>query len=87
MTRAERPIALLALSLGVYDESVALGSAAGACAQRCIPVHDFGRDARWLDWTFGPDSAVWTAKGPRKFENPAYLAELSRWCGPGDDLV
>lgn len=44
-----------------------------------LPIYDFGQDPHAMDWTFDPASPLWTAKGPRKFEDPAYLAELVRW--------
>lgn len=47
-----------------------------------LPIHDFGQDPHAMDWTFDPASPLWTAKGPRKFEHPAYLAELARWSDP-----
>ncbi|RZJ94326.1 MAG: hypothetical protein EON88_12775 [Brevundimonas sp.] len=64
-----------------YVDQLALAQTLDALAGRA-PIHDFGQDPGWMDWTFADDSAVWSAKGPRKFEDPAYLAELARWTDP-----
>ncbi|RZJ96379.1 MAG: hypothetical protein EON88_07880 [Brevundimonas sp.] len=64
-----------------YVDQLALAQTMDALAGRAA-IHDFGQDPGWMDWTFSADSAVWTAKGPRKFEDPTYLAELARWSEP-----
>jgi hypothetical protein len=35
-----------------------------------------------MDWEFGDDSTIWTGKGPRKYENEAYKAEVARYGTP-----
>lgn len=35
----------------------------------------------WLDWTFGPSSPVWTAKGKRKRRNLNYVRERMKFEG------
>jgi tetratricopeptide (TPR) repeat protein len=36
-------------------------------------------DNRYLDWFFHDESLIWTGKGPRKFEDERYKAELARY--------
>lgn len=43
-------------------------------ANREVRIFDIA-DAGWLDWTFQPDSTVWTAKGKRKRRNLTYVRE------------
>jgi len=34
-------------------------------------------DAQFMDWEFVEGTTIWTGKGPRKYENPTYLAKKS----------
>jgi hypothetical protein len=36
-------------------------------------------DMAWVDWFFDNDALIWTGKGPRKFEDARYLAEVRRY--------
>lgn len=67
--------------LAWYADQIALAETMDDFAD-VVAIHDFGRDPRAMDWTFDPASPLWTAKGPRKFEHPVYLAELKRWSDP-----
>jgi len=32
-----------------------------------------------MDWEFLPDTKIWTGKGPRKYDNPKYVAEQQKY--------
>ena len=34
-------------------------------------------DAQFMDWEFVEGTTIWTGKGPRKYDNPTYLAKKS----------
>lgn len=35
-------------------------------------------DGEFMDWEFKEGTAIWTGKGPRKYDNPTYVAEKNR---------
>jgi len=35
-------------------------------------------DGEFMDWEFKQGTAIWTGKGPRKYDNPTYVAEKNR---------
>jgi len=40
-------------------------------------IHHF--DSQFMDWEFKKGTTIWTGKGPRKYNNPTYVAEKNRW--------
>ena len=32
-------------------------------------------DAKFMDWEFKDGTTIWTGKGPRKYDNPTYVAK------------
>jgi hypothetical protein len=40
-------------------------------------VHKF--DSSFMDWEFKEGTTIWTGKGPRKYDNPTYVAEKHKY--------
>lgn len=38
-----------------------------------VPAHHF--DGEFMDWEFKEGTTIWTGKGPRKYDNPTYVAK------------
>ena len=38
-------------------------------------LHTTRFSSRFMDWEFEDGTAIWTGKGPRKYENPRYVAK------------
>jgi hypothetical protein len=36
-------------------------------------------DSQFMDWEFVEGTAIWTGKGPRKYDNPTYVAEKHKY--------
>ena len=38
-------------------------------------------DSKFMDWEFVEGSTIWTGKGPRKYDNPTYVAKKAEFDG------
>jgi hypothetical protein len=36
-------------------------------------------DSKFMDWEFVEGSTIWTGKGPRKYDNPTYVAKKAEF--------
>lgn len=42
-------------------------------------ITDLSKIPGFMDWEFNEDSYIWTGKGPRKYENKKYVAEVEKY--------
>jgi hypothetical protein len=59
------------LELRWFNDQIALNHVVNQVPKEF--VHKFGSD--FMDWEFKEGTAIWTGKGPRKYENETYIAK------------
>lgn len=53
-----------------------------------LPSHDVTRfDNKFMDWDFIEGTSIWTGKGPRKHDNPTYVAKKNEFNQKGLDKI
>jgi len=64
------------LPLQWFNDQIAL-SRTFARVDNKDAFHHF--DSMFMDWEFVEGSVIWTGKGPRKYDNPEYVAKKNKW--------
>jgi len=65
-----------------FNDQIALSRVLGSLPED--KVEHF--DSQFMDWEFVEGTAIWTGKGPRKYDNPVYVAEKHKYDRVGDFL-
>lgn len=63
-----------------FNDQIALSRVLGSLPE----AHVEHFDSQFMDWEFEEGTAIWTGKGPRKYENATYVAEKHKYDRVGD---
>ena len=66
---------LKGLPLQWFNDQIALN----AVMEQVPQTHVEKFDGEFMDWEFKQGTAIWTGKGPRKYDNKTYVAEKNKW--------
>jgi hypothetical protein len=58
-----------------FNDQIALSRVLGSLPEE--KVEHF--DSQFMDWEFVEGTSIWTGKGPRKYDNPTYVAEKHKY--------
>jgi len=63
-----------------FNDQIALSRVLGSLPEEHVEHFD----SQFMDWEFQEGTAIWTGKGPRKYENATYVAEKHKYDRVGD---
>lgn len=66
---------LESLPLQWFNDQVALNGAMKQVPEEYVEKFD----GEFMDWEFKEGTAIWTGKGPRKYDNPTYVTAKKEW--------